>query len=54
VGTLSDGTYSEGEMPCNKEDRVTEIERAVQVVVVQDDRGREDDPNGYDSCSRDF
>ena len=47
-------THSKSEMPCNKEDRITEIERGVQVVIVQDDRGREDDPNGYDSGSRDF
>ena len=38
-------------MPCNKEDGITEIERAVQVVVVQYDCRREDDPNGYDSGS---
>jgi hypothetical protein len=39
-------------MPCNEEDRITEIERAVQVVVVQDDRRGEDNPNWNDSCSR--
>ena len=36
--TSRGGTYSKGEMPCNKEDGVTEVERAVQVVVVQNDR----------------
>jgi len=46
--------YGKGEMPCDKEDRVPEVERAVQVVVVQDDRGRENDPNGYDGCGRDL
>ena len=48
------GAYSEREMPCDKEDRVTEVERAVQVVVVQDDSGRENDPNGYDGGGRDL
>ena len=48
------GAYGEGEMPCNKEDGVTEVECAVQVVVVQDDRGRENDPNGDDSGGRDL
>lgn len=41
-------------MPCNKEDGVTEVERAVQVFVVQNNRGREDNPDGDDSGSRDF
>lgn len=41
-------------MPCNKEDGVTEVERAVQVFVVQDNRGGEDNPNGDDSGSRDL
>jgi hypothetical protein len=45
-GALGSGAYSEGEMPCDKEDRVTEVEGAVQVVVVQDDRRREGDPDG--------
>ena len=53
-GALRDGTYSKGEMPCDKEDGVSEVECAVQVVVVQDDGGREDDPNGDDSGSRDL
>jgi hypothetical protein len=48
-GASRGGAYSKGEMPCDKEDRVTEVERAIQVVVVQDDRRREDDPNGDDS-----
>jgi len=52
--TSRSGAYGEGEMPCNKEDGVTEVERAVQVVVVQDDRGRENDPNGDDSGGRDL
>lgn len=52
--TLRNRAYSESEMPCDKEDRVTEIEGGVQMVVVQDDGRGEDDPNGYDSCSRNF
>ena len=48
------GAYGKGEVPCDKEDRVSKVERAVQVVVVQDDRGREDDPNGYDGGGRDL
>ena len=48
------GAYGKGEMPCDKKDRVSEVERAVQVVVVQDDRGGENDPNGYDSGGRDL
>ena len=40
-------------MPCNEEDGITEVERAVQVIVVQNDRRREGNPNGYDSGSRD-
>lgn len=52
--TSKSEAYGEGEMPCDKKDRVTEVERAVQVVVVQDDRGRENDPNGYDSGGRDL
>lgn len=46
--------YGESEMPCDKEDGVTEVERAVQVVVVQDDRRRENNPNGDDSGGRDL
>ena len=53
-GTSRSRTYGEGEMPCNEEDRETEVERAVQVVVVQDDRGREDDPNRDDSGGGDL
>lgn len=53
-GGLTDGAYSKGEMPCDKKDGVTEVERAVQVVVVQNDRRREDDPNGDDSGGRDL
>jgi len=48
------GTYSKSEMPCDKKDGVTEVERAVQVVVVQYDRGREDNPNGNDGGCRDL
>jgi len=43
---------SKREMPCNKEHRETEVERAVQVVVVQDDSGREYNPDRYDCSSR--
>ena len=51
---LTGGAYSEGEMPCNKKDGVTEVERAVQMVVVQNDRRREDDPDGNDGSGRDL
>ena len=54
MGRSRSRTDCKSEMPCNEEDRITEIEGAVQVVVVQDDRRGEDDPNGYDSGSRDF
>jgi hypothetical protein len=39
-------------MPCDDEDWVAEVERGVQMIVVQDDRRREDYPNRYDSGSR--
>lgn len=53
-GASKGGTYSKSEMPCNKEDGITEVERAVQVVVVQNNCRREDDPNGDYSRGRDL
>ena len=46
--------HSESQMPCDEKDGIAEVERAVQVVVVQDNRGGENDPDGDDSCSRDL
>ena len=48
------GAYSKSEMPCDKKDRITKIERSVQMVIVQDDGRGEDDPDWYDSGSGDF
>lgn len=39
-------THSEEEVPSDEEDRVPEVERVVDVVVVDDDPGREYDPDG--------
>lgn len=39
-------THSEEEMPSDEEDGVPEVERVVDVVVVDDDPGREYDPDG--------
>lgn len=54
LGSSRGGAYSKSEMPCNQEDGVAEVECAVQVVVVQDDRRRKDNPNGNDGGGRDL
>ena len=54
VGGRRRGTYSKSKMPCNKEDGITEVECAVQVVVVQNNCGGEDNPNGDYSGGRDL
>lgn len=40
---------SEEKMPCYSEDRKRESESIVKVIVVNDNRGREDDPDWNDS-----
>ncbi len=41
-------THRKGQMKSDQEDRESELEGVVQVVIVDDDRGAEDDPDGYD------
>lgn len=45
-----EGAYGEREVPCDEEDGELEVEVVVDVVVVYDDGGGEDDPDGDDGC----
>jgi hypothetical protein len=52
-GTVEDSraNSSEDEMPGDEEDGVLEVEGIVKVVVVNDDRGGEDNPD-WNDCGR--
>lgn len=42
-------TYRKGQVPSDQEDRILELESIVHIVVVDDDRGAENDPDRDDS-----
>lgn len=50
-GGKGEKTYSKGQVPSYKEDGILELKRVVEVVIVNDDSGTEDDPDGdYSRC----
>lgn len=42
---MGECTHSKCQMPCDKEDRELEVEGIVHVVIINDDRRAEDDPD---------
>jgi hypothetical protein len=50
VGKKEEETNSKSQVPSDQKDRKLELESIVEIVVVDDDRGTQDDPYRDDGC----